>query len=143
MPITQIQHYKNKAKLLQKAKIKAGKPFLLKQAFDLIAKTAGFSSWRDMKAALQQQDYLFPAGASAFWKVWYRSYNEARAHLDKQPDHFLIGYQKQFCICDVHYIEKLGVDLDDPDLLIAGHDWVYPADADALQRVIEKIKTRL
>ena len=140
MAHSRIESLKNKAKLLQKAKKKAGKPIQLKTALALIAKTSGYSSWRDLKQTLEtNEQFCFPQG-SAFWNTWYASYADARKHLESHGG-FLLPYQKQFFICDIHYIENLGIRRTDPDLERVGTDWVKPLDAEAWKRLLKKIKS--
>lgn len=140
MPSTRLESLKIKAKLLQKAKRRNGKPFALKDAFALIAEAAGFSSWRDMKNTLDVHELLRPPHASALWSVWYGSYEEAKKHLQEQDEGgFLLPYQKQFFICDTNYIANLGIELDDSDLQKVGANWVEPKNAAAWQRLLAKI----
>ena len=128
MPISRLEALKTKAKLLQKAKKRSGKPIALKDAYALLATIAGFASWRDMKATLDVHELLRPRHSSALWSVWYGSYDEAHGHLRDQGG-YLLPYQKQFFICDHHYIESLGIDLRDPDLDKVGTNWAKPKDA--------------
>lgn len=140
--LARIESFKTKAKLLQKAKRRAGKTVQLKTCLEIIAKTAGFGSWRDLKKSVETggERFTFPT-QSAFWNVWYGSYAEARKHLE---DHggFLIPHEKHYFICDVHYIENLGIKRSDPDLEKSGNDWARPADAAAFSRILEKISAR-
>ncbi|AFY00209.1 hypothetical protein Bdt_0501 [Bdellovibrio bacteriovorus str. Tiberius] len=139
MSVSRLESYKIKAKLLQKAKQKSGQDFQLKDAFALIAKTAGFASWNDLKATLENQVDFCKKGHSAYWKVWYASYDEARAHLDSDGG-YLLPYQKDFFICDENFIQWLGLEVTDEDLLKVGRDWAKPLDADAYSRLLKKMK---
>ncbi len=141
MPATRIESLKTKAKLLQKAKSKAGKPTRLKDAFELIAKTAGFASWRDLKAVLDANESFCPPGHSALWKVWYASYAEALEHIETSGG-YLLPYQKEFFVCDADYIRFLGVTPDDEDLKKVGSNWAEPCDAKAFERLMKKIAPR-
>ena len=140
MVTSRIEFLKNKAKLLQKAKKKAGKPIQLKTALALIAKTSGYRSWRDLKQTLETNEQFCSPHGSAFWNTWYASYAEARKHLESQGG-YLLPYQKQFFICDIHYIENLGIKRTDPDLEKVGTDWVKPLDANAWGRLLKKIRS--
>lgn len=100
MPATRLQSLKTKAKLLQKAKAKAGKPILLKTALDIIAKTSGFDSWRELKENIEANEVLWSSLGGALWNNWHASYEEAVAML--ADDQFLLPYQKQFFICDTN-----------------------------------------
>ena len=139
MPLSLLDHLKVKAKLLQKAKQKNGQSFALKDAFNILARHQGFASWRDYKKTLLNNPDFSPPGMSAFWKIWYASYAEAAEH-QQGTDYFLLPYQKQFFLCDVHYIAALGVAADDPDLVKVGMDWTRPRDAEAWKRLLQKIK---
>ena len=139
MTASRIQSLKNKAKLLQKAKKKAGKPIRLKTSLAIIAKASGFDSWRDLKAKLGETE-LFSPRSSAIWNTWYASYEEARKHLASHGG-FLLPYEKQFFICDIHYIERLGIERDDADLAKVGADWTKPQDNSAWRHLLKKIHT--
>lgn len=140
MPESRLQSLRIKAKLLQKAKQRRGQPFALKDAFELLAKQAGHPSWRDMKEAVADELELFPHGASAMWKTWYASYAEAREHLDQVPGVYLLPYRNQFFICEPHYIELLGINLDAPDLALVGRDWAQPRDQAAWKRLCQSLQ---
>jgi hypothetical protein len=136
--VSRVQILKNKAKLLQKAKSKAGKPILLKDALEIVAKSAHFSSWRELKENLEANEPLWRPMSSAFWNVWYASYEEALKHLT--PGHYLLPYQKQFFICDFNYIKSFNLQEDDADLKRVGNNWVEPKDPQAWDRLWTKIK---
>ena len=138
MPSPRQESLKIKAKLLQKAKKRVGSPIALKDAYEIIAKAAGFASWREMKATVESHEALRPTRASALWNVWYASYDAAKEHVHEHGG-YLLPYQKQFFICDRDYITSLGLRLDDPDLVDVGVDWVKPQDATAWDRLLVKI----
>lgn len=141
MPSSRSESLKIKAKLLQKAKKKAGNPIPLKDALNTIAKASGFSSWRALKEVLDATEHFHPPRSSAYWNVWYSSYEEACDHLT-QSGTFLLPYEKHFFICDEHYIERLGIASDDPDLAKVGRNWVEPQDAEAWERILRKIEKK-
>lgn len=141
MPVSRIQSLKIRAKLLQKAKAKAGKPVRLKEAFTLLARASGFSSWQDLKTTLNENGPLCPPGHSAHWKIWYASYSEACSHL-KAHGGFLLPYQRDFFICDLDYLNFLGLSADDPDLKEVGTNWVEPGDLQAFKRLLKKVRNR-
>ncbi|HEV2703652.1 MAG TPA: hypothetical protein VGV09_18650 [Steroidobacteraceae bacterium] len=141
MSVSRIESLRIRAKLLQKAKRRAGLPFALKDAFAIIARSSGFHSWRDMKATVDMHECLRPRGSSALCSVWYGSYAEGRAHLFAHGG-FLLPYQKQFFVCDANYLSNLGLHLDDPDLKAVGDDWVTPADQEAWSRLLRKLLPR-
>lgn len=141
MPLSALESLKIKAKLLQKAKRKSGQEIPLKDALATIAKASGFSSWQELKDVYEATEHFSPRGWSAHWKTWYASYEEALKHLNESGG-YLLPYQKQFFICDAHYVELLGIAPDDPDLEKIGRNWVEPQDAQAWERVLKKIKSR-
>lgn len=132
-----IQSLKVKAKLLQKAKKRAGLDFALKDAFQLLAQSAGYSGWREYKEALEKHEALRPP--SSMWHTWYSTYEEARNHLVGSGG-FLVPFEKHFFIADEHYLAALGLDADDPDVIAVGRDWAKPASPSAWQAVLKKIK---
>lgn len=139
MSNSSIDSFKIKAKLLQKAKKKAGVEFPLKDAFAVIAKTAGYSSWKEMKDDYELADLLNPPRWSSMWKIWFSNREEALSHLDIQS-HYLIPYRSQFFICDIYYLNALGIEWDDQDLRLVGRDWSAPQDMLAWKRLLQKIK---
>lgn len=140
MSSSRITSLKVKAKLLQKAKHKAGKPIQLKTALGLIAKTSGYASWRDLKTALETRAQFRFRGSGAFWNTWYATYEEASQHL-AQHGGYLLPDEKHFFICDIHYIEALGIQSTDPDLKKVGTDWTKPKDEGAWERILGKVKS--
>lgn len=138
MSRSSIESLKIRAKLLQKSKKKSGKEIQLKDALQIVAKAKGFDSWRDLNAKFEETDLFNPAHWSAQWKVWYNTVDEARSHL--KASEYLLPYHKQFFICDVHYINALGISLDDEDLLAVGNDWTIPKNKSAYERIVGKIR---
>ncbi len=141
MSSTRIESLKIKAKLLQKAKKRLGKPIQLKQAYEIIAKSAGFSSWRELKGVLDDTECFCPPKGRTYWNTWYSSYEKALAHLDKDGG-YLLPYQRHYFICDSHYIESLGIAKDDSDLQKVGVNWVEPKDPEAWIRLLKKINRK-
>lgn len=139
---SRLELIKSKAKLLQKAKKKAGLDIQLKEAFEILAKHAGFPSWREMKENLEMSELTRFQGSSAHWNTWYSSYEKAKEHLDKNGG-YLLAYQKDFFICDQDYISSLGISADDSDLLLVGNNWMEPQDKEAWERLIKKMKARV
>lgn len=134
-----LESLKIKAKLLQKAKAKAGKVIPLKEAFEIIAEAQGFNSWRELKEVYEASSLFCPRGSTAHWKVWYATYLEASAH-NKANGGYLLPFGKQFFVCETSYLEFLGLDKDDEDLKKVGCDWVDPKDSDAYSRLLAKIR---
>lgn len=140
--MSRLDSLRKKAKLLQKSKKKAGKPIQLKEAYLIVARAAGYSSWQDMKEVVQLHEAFRPSNMTLpYWDDWYPTYQDARKNL-KKKNQFLLPYENQFFICGINYIEVLGLDKDDSDLALVGNDWVYPKDEDAFQRLIVKLKDR-
>jgi len=137
-----LESLKVKAKLLQKAKKRAGVTLQLKDALDKVARLAGFPNWRELKAVSDETEIFCSVQASAFWKTWYASYEEALAHLEKTPDHFLLPYRKQFFVCEIHWIEHLGIPANDADLAKVGRNFVEPKDREAMTRLVKRIKAK-
>lgn len=137
MSYSSIDSLKIKAKLLQKAKKKAGVEFPLKDALATIAKTAGYSSWKEMKDDYELADLLNPPKWSALWKVWFSNKEEALKHL--MPGNYLLPYRNQYFICDLNYLSALGISSDDIDLLKVGKDWSAPLDKEGWKRLKEKL----
>lgn len=134
-----INSLKIRAKLLQKLKKKSGHSIQLKDALQTVAKASGYNSWRELSINFEETEIFNPPRWSSQWKTWYASYDEALIHL-KSVDGFLLPYRKQYFICDIHYIEALGISPSDPDLITIGRDWTKPIDLVAWNRVIDKIK---
>jgi hypothetical protein len=140
MPTSSIDSLKIKAKLLQKSKKKKNADFSLKEAYLLIAKTAGYSSWKEMKDTFELADVLNPPRWSALWKIWFSSREEALSHMVSGS--YLLPYRSQFFICDANYLNALGISIDDRDLLKVGNDWSNPNDKEAWKRLLTKIKSQ-
>jgi hypothetical protein len=141
MSNSSIDSLKIKAKLLQKAKKKKGIDFPLKEAFSLIAKSAGYSSWKKMKDDYEMADILNPPRWSALWKIWLSSKEEALGHMTTKGN-YLLPYRNQFFICDINYLNALGVLEDDEDLLRVGNDWSDPQDKEAWKSLVKKLKVQ-
>lgn len=139
--MSRLEYLKIKAKLLQKSKKKSGKQIKLKEAYEIIAKSAGYGSWREMKSQVEKFASLRPSNSMPYWNNWYSSYEEAKQHL-KQPSYYLLPFENQFFICEIDYIEELGISRNDPDLSLVGHDWVSPQNTEALERLLKKVKAK-
>ncbi len=138
--MSRISSLKIKAKLLQKSKHKLGKPIRLKDAYNIIAKSAGYTSWREMKESVEQYALFRPSGISLpYWNNWYDSYKDAKKYQRTNSD-FLLPYEQQFFLCGIDYIEALGINRNDPDLELVGKDWFSPKNRDAFERIKSKIR---
>ena len=138
--MSRVESLKIKAKLLQKSKKKLGIIIKLKEAYGIIAKSAGFGSWREMKESIDQYALFRPAKVSLpYWNSWYASYEEAKKYHRKNTE-YLLPYEQQFFLCGLDYIEALGIDLDDPDLALVGTDWFAPKNVEAFERIKANIR---
>lgn len=138
MSVSSIESLKIKAKLLQKAKRKSNPDFALKDAYAIIAKTAGYPNWKKMKDDYEMSDILNPPHWSALWKIWFGNKSEALDCL-KNTTGYLVPYHHQFFVCDADYIRSLGLSEDDPDLQRVGRDWSSPRDQVAWISLLGKI----
>ena len=68
---------------------------------------------------------------------WFKSYEEARASLERESG-YLLPYRAQYFITLGEGIRELGLDPDDPDWARIGWDWVRPNDTEAWERLKEK-----
>lgn len=141
MPLSRIESLRIKAKLLQKAKNKSGKPAKLKDTMNLIAKVSGYSSWRELKENTDKSSLFMPPYSGAYWKIWYSSYEDAKQHLENHSG-YLIPYEKDFFICDEDFIRHLGLSPHDNDVIKTGNDWVMPKDAGAFSNIVKKLSER-
>ena len=138
MPVSTIESLRIKAKLLQKSKARAGNPVALKDAYALIAHTAGYQSWQEMKAIVEAHEILRPKNFS-LTTTWYSNYSEGKSHILANGG-YLIPYQKQYFVCEESYLSALGLDLSDADIEKVGHDWTSPLDGAAYERILKKIR---
>lgn len=138
MPVSAIESLRIKAKLLQKSKARAGKPAALKDCYALIAHSAGYQSWQEMKAIVEAHEPLRPKNFS-LTTTWYSNYDEAKSHIVANGG-YLMPYQKQYFVCEESYLSALGLDLSDPDIEKVGHDWASPLDSAAYNRILKKIR---
>lgn len=140
MQNSSLNSLKIKAKLLQKKKRLIDASFALKDAYAIIAKSAGYSSWKEMRDEVENADLLNPPKWSAIWKTWITDYNEG-LHLLGENE-YLLPYKNQFFICDPNYIQALGIESNDPLLQKVGRDWVNPQDKAAFEAILERIRNR-
>lgn len=136
MSLSSLESLKIKAKLLQKKKNDPN--FKLKQSYEIIARTSGYSSWKEMKDSIELGDLLNPPKWSAIWKNWVSTKKEALDQLEKNQ--FILPFRNNYFICTIDYINALGIKSDDPDLILVGQDWSEPRDKSAYLRIINNIK---
>ncbi|MDX1490579.1 MAG: hypothetical protein R3332_04795 [Pseudohongiellaceae bacterium] len=138
MSVSTIESLRIKAKLLQKSKARSGKSIALKEAYALIATTAGYQSWQEMKSVVEMHELIRPKHFS-MTSIWYSTYQEGKTHIDEHGG-YLLPYQKQYFVCKPPYLQALGLELEDPDLDKVGTDWAKPADDAAFGRLLDKIR---
>lgn len=101
-----------------------------KHALAVIALENGFKSWTDLKSQIN-----FIVGG--FLNNWFANYQEAKMHQQSNGG-FLLPYKNQFFICEAGYIERIGLNPNDPDWKLIGWDWVLPSDRTAWHRLYKK-----
>lgn len=116
-----------------------------KHALAVIAREQGHASWVELKQALGDEapprfdaEAFFVLPVSSFLNHWFSSYEEARAALPNVKG-YLFPFRDQFFICEASFLEKLDVDLSDPDWERAGPDWMKPMDPAAHARLEQKL----
>ena len=139
--MSKIESLRVKAKLLQKAKRKAGKEIQLKEAFSIIAKTAGFNSWNEYKSSIENSYFLARGDKGSSLHLWFRNYEEAKEYLNENGG-FLFQLEKDFVIVSEEDLIAFGVKPSDPDLLKVGNDFYKPEDTEAMERVLERLRSR-
>ena len=120
-----------------------------KHALDTVAVEAGFASWAALMRAGDDQpsrrpalEALFTPISAVFLNHWCRSYDEARALLDREGG-YLFPYRAQFVVTAAGLLQARGIDAHDPDWKRIGFDWVRPADARAHTRLCARLAATL
>ena len=85
----------------------------------------------------QEPQLWYETNLDIFLNRWYANYDEARAGLEKHGG-FLLPYRHHFFVCQADVIQALGLDPQDPDWEMIGHDLARPANADAFERLRQK-----
>ena len=110
----------------------------LKHALAALALEEGYGSWRELKASAEATGpKMYDPRMDTFLNRWFVRYGNARASLEEEGG-FLLPYKRQFFICETGAIKMLGLDPDDPDWELIGHDWVKPRDREAWLRLADK-----
>ena len=115
----------------------------LKHALDVVAREAGHASWAALKQHAdthRESDRFYPAPTGAL-NHWFRTWEEARAHLDRAGG-YLLPYRHQFFVCGPLHIVSLGLFTDDPDWERIGFDAARPADPEAWERLRAQLPDR-
>jgi hypothetical protein len=122
----------------------------LKHALAVIALEHNFGSWAAFKHHLERKEQLvqrrqsyytrlYPARCAGYMLEWHADYDVASLELGGNGG-YLFPYKNQFFICQAEYIERLGLDPDDPDWERIAYNWVHPADQAAWQRLDDKLR---
>jgi hypothetical protein len=115
-----------------------------KHALEVIAREMGFRDWLHLTAEAHVEmpafdtARLFPPQVSFYLNAWFVTYEEALTELRRKGG-FLFPYRKQFVVCEAGLLKALGVDAEDPDWSLIGHDWARPLDPDAHRRLNGKL----
>ncbi|WP_372655902.1 glyoxalase superfamily protein [Halobacteriovorax sp.] len=136
MSQSSVDSLKIKAKLLQKAKRSKGEEIALKDAFEIIAKSANYSNWKTLKDSYEYADLVNPPKWSAQWKKWFSTKEEALKF--QKENEFLMVYRKQFFICDSDYLKELGIDPTAEDICALGKDWTTEKVRDFIRNKLQK-----
>ena len=105
-----------------------------------LAATLGFRSWPHAKSVLggaMVEDLgtlMHRESGGAFTNIWSASYEEAR-QIRAEHGGFLLPFGEHFFIAEAPYVQRLGLDPEDPDWERIGRDWPRPADRDAWTRL--------
>ncbi|CBW27834.1 conserved hypothetical protein [Halobacteriovorax marinus SJ] len=134
MSSSSIESLKIKAKLLQKAKKSKGEDIALKEAFKIIAKTAGYENWKALKDSYELADLVNPPRWASQWKKWFSTIEEARKFAT--PTEYILPYRKQFFVCDDNYLRELGLDSSSTELLELGREWTDDLTRERLKRLL-------
>ena len=136
MSQSSVDSLKIKAKLLQKAKKSKGENIALKDAFKIIAKSAGYETWKDLKDSYEFADLINPPKWSAQWKKWFSTKEEA-LKFQKEGE-YILPYRKQFFVCDEDYLERLEIDPKSSDFISLGCDWTTIEAVEIIQSRLSK-----
>lgn len=121
-----------------------------KDYLHIIALEAGAESWQALTTKEEkieafykarngkQHSLLYPCWGSSFTNEWHRNYGDARASLEKDGGYLLV-HHTDFFLVTAEYIERLGIDPQDPDWEAIGYDWAKPNDAEAFGRLFATV----
>jgi hypothetical protein len=121
----------------------------LRTFLDLLAKEAQYAHWKAMQAALlASQPPVFDEATALYQarvhesslNLWFATYAEAKAELDKRSGCYLLCYRKSFFLAGAAHIRDLGLDPQDPAWQKMGFDWVCPQDQAAKHRLLQQLK---
>jgi hypothetical protein len=116
----------------------------LKNALQVIAAENGYSSWNELKAALDTAaetsplavpgEMFYPKGYTTYWNIWFAKYSQAKKVLDEGKG-FLLPYKHQFFIVEEHFVDSIGIPHTMPEWEAVGRDWVHPRSVKAWLRL--------
>jgi hypothetical protein len=121
----------------------------LEDAQEVVARENGFTNWAQLAAETADAPIvfhtarLFPEKSDVFLNLWFRSYEDARAAHEAEPDLLLFPYREQFVLCEPALLAWLGADPHDPDWEAVGRDWVRPVDEAARSRLAARLHKAL
>ncbi|HWF47417.1 MAG TPA: hypothetical protein VG168_10460 [Bryobacteraceae bacterium] len=121
----------------------------LDDAQEVIARESGFTNWAQLAAETAGAPIvfhtarLFPEKSDVFLNLWFRSYEDARAAHEAEPDLLLFPYGEQFVLCEPALLGWLGADPHDPDWEKIGRDWVQALDEAARSRLAARLHKAL
>jgi hypothetical protein len=94
---SRLESIRIKAKLLQKAKKKLGKEIKLKDAYNILAKTAGYESWAEYKDSIESSSETLSFYKGSTLNLWFRSMEEAKEYQAANGGE-IIAVEKDFII---------------------------------------------
>jgi len=107
------------------------KALKLKHALQIIANQYGFASWHNLKAYFEKTRLTVFPMHSGFLNHWFANYKEAKSYLHGHPQDFLLPYKNHFVVCDNNCLEHMGLNLQDKNWELIGHNWAEPDDYNA------------
>ena len=118
-------------------------------AEQVLARENEFSTWAELAnqainaPIIFHTARLFPEKSDVFLNLWFRSYADARAAHEAEPDLLLFPYGEQFVLCEPALLGWLGADPHDQDWEKIGRDWVRPLDETARSRLAARLHKAL
>lgn len=110
-----------------------------RHALEVIAREAGFKSWKDL---IDDHDTAWYPRKNSLITDWFDTYNEARECLEEKGG-YLLTFRGRYFIACAEYIEILGLDPDDRLWREIGFDCKRPADKKAMRRLLEKLESSM
>ncbi len=117
--------------------VSQSKAIQLKHALAVIALENGNEDWTSYKRKITEEDCLYPQTWSSHFNTWYARYDEAKEHLTKTGG-YLLRYRRHYFICEIGYIQALGLSEFEEEWERIGYDWVQPADKESWNRIFHE-----